>query len=132
MGLGAFVAALLAVPVVNARAYCRCQAQISHALQLLGEPNALISRSTQGCASDSAVPELVVTPKATASGPLSAATRRSAAAVSLSASSQEIATKPGSGAPFGAVRRSGVFRRLAECAISGAALPFGHNALPVG
>jgi hypothetical protein len=58
----------------------RCQAQISIELQLLGEPNALISRSTHGCASDSAVPELVVTPKATASEPLSAAMRRNAAA----------------------------------------------------
>src|SRR5271166_6118690 len=69
-------------PVVKARANWRCHAQISIELQLFGEPKTLISRSTQGCASESAVPELVVTPKATASGPLSAAMRRSAVAVS--------------------------------------------------
>src|SRR5215469_4313246 len=95
------------VPVVNARAYCRCQAQISQALQLFGEPNALINRSTQGCASDIAVPELVVTAKATASGPLSAAIRRIAAAVSSSASSQEMRRQPGLESPFGRVRRTG-------------------------
>src|SRR3974390_3521155 len=89
------------VPVVNARAYWRCQAQISHALQLFGEPNALISRSTQGCASDIAVPELVVTPKATASGPLSTAIRRSAAAVWSSSSSQDIRRHPGGWSAFG-------------------------------
>src|SRR6266702_3549154 len=64
------------VPVVKARAYWRCQAQISTELQLFGEPKALIKRSTQGCASEIAVPEVFVTAKATASGPLSAAIRR--------------------------------------------------------
>src|SRR5262249_36496028 len=95
------------VPVVNARAYCRCQAQISHALQLFGEPNALISRSTQGCASDIAVPELVVTAKGTDSGPSLDAIGRIAAAVLPSASSQEMRCQPGSGSPFGRVRRTG-------------------------
>src|ERR1051325_4773548 len=95
------------VPVVNWRAYWRCQAQISQALQLLGEPKALTSRSTQGCASDIAVPELVVTANATASGPDSAAIRRRTAAVSLSASSHEMRRQPGSGSPFGRVRLTG-------------------------
>jgi len=45
----------------------------------------LINRWIQGCASEIAIPELMVTPNATASGPLSAAMRRSAAAVSSSA-----------------------------------------------
>jgi hypothetical protein len=54
-----------------------------------------------------AVPELVVTAKATASGPLSVAIRRIAAAVSSSASSHEIRCHPGSASPFGRVRRSG-------------------------
>src|ERR1700746_2305570 len=120
------------VPVVNARAYWRCQAQISHALQLFGEPNALISRSTQGCASDIAVPELVVTAKATASGPLSDAIRRIAAAVSSSASSHEIRRQPGSGSPFGRVRRIGWSSRSGASTKAGEARPLAHTALPVG
>src|ERR1700738_1164282 len=95
------------VPVVKARAYWRCQAQIAHALQLFGEPKALISRSIQGCASEIAVPELVVTAKATASGPLSVGIRRIAAAVSAIASSHAIRCHPGSASPVGRVRRSG-------------------------
>jgi hypothetical protein len=82
-------------------------AQISQPLQLLGDPNALTSRSAQGCASEIAVPADVVTAKATASGPLSAAIRRSAAAVSSRASSQLMRRHPGSGSPFGRVRRKG-------------------------
>ena len=78
--------------------------QISVALQLFGEPNALISRSIQGPASEIAVPADVVTAKATASGPLSSAMRRIAVAVSLRASSQVIRRQPGSGSPFGRVR----------------------------
>src|SRR3954454_12819375 len=99
------------VPVVNARANWRCHEQISIELQLFGEPKALISRSTQGWASERAVPEVVVTPNATASGPLSAAMRRSAAAVVSSASFQEIRCQPGSGSPFGLVRRTGYSSR---------------------
>jgi hypothetical protein len=75
------------------------QAQSSVALQLFGEPKALISRSVQGVASEIAVPDGVVTAKATASGPLSAAIRRIAVAVSSSASSQVIRCQPGLGSP---------------------------------
>jgi len=45
--------------------------------------------------------------KATASGPCRSATRRIAAAVSSIAVSQSIGSHPGSGSPFGRVRRSG-------------------------
>jgi len=119
-------------PVVKARANWRCHEQISTELQLFGEPKALISRSTQGCASESAVPALVVTPKATASGPLSAAMRDSAGAVSSSASSQEIRCQPGSGSPFGRVRRTGWSSRSDASISAGEARPLAHRALPVG
>ena len=49
-----------------------------------------------------------MTAKATASGPLSAAIRRIWAAVSSSASSQVMRRQPGSGSPFGRVRRIGI------------------------
>src|SRR4051812_20153736 len=120
------------VPVVKARANWRCQAQISIELQLFGEPKALIRRSTQGCASDSAVPELVVTPNATASGPLSDEMRRNAAAVSSRASSHEIRCQPGSGSPFGRVRRSGYKSRSSAYTSPGEARPLAHSDLPVG
>ena len=45
--------------------------------------------------------------KATACGPYRSATRRIAAAVRSSASSQLIRSQPGSASPFGRVRRSG-------------------------
>src|SRR5690242_7350484 len=118
------------VPVVKARANVRCHEQISIELQLLGEPKALISRSTQGCASDRAVPELVVTPNATASGPLSAAMRRNAAAVVSSASSQEIRCQPGSGSPLGRVRRRGYSSRSEASTSEGDARPLAQSASP--
>lgn len=54
-----------------------------------------------------AVVELEDRVKATDCGPCRSAARRSAAAVKLSASSQPICSQPGSGSPFGWVRRSG-------------------------
>ncbi len=78
------------------------------------------------------MPAVVVTAKATASGPLSAAMRRSAAAVSSSASSQLMRCHPGSGSPFGRVRRRGNSSRSGASTSSGEARPLAQSALPVG
>jgi len=118
--------------VVNVLAKSRCQAQISFALQLFGEPNVLISRVTQGAASEIAVPAVVVTAKATASGPSSAAIRLMAAAVTSSASSQLMRRHPGSGSPFGRLRRSGNNSRSDASTSSGEARPLAQIASPVG
>ena len=74
---------------------------------MLGLPKRRMSRSTHARLSDIAVPAGVVTAKATASGPCRAATVRICSAVQSSASSQLMRTQPGSGSPFGRVRRSG-------------------------
>ena len=79
-----------------------------------------------------AVPLGVVMAKATPSAPWRAliASRRSA--VSLSASSQEMRTQPGSAAPFGRVRLIGHSSRSSLCTSSGAARPLGQILWPVG
>ena len=65
-------------------------------------------------------------------GPDAAAIAVSRVATVSSASSQLIRSHAGSSAPFGAVRRSGCSTRSAWPTIAGAALPFTHNARPVG
>ncbi len=72
-----------------------------------GVPNAFISRRMNGMASPIAVVDGEDWLKLTASGPCRCAIRRIAAAVRSSASSQEMRSQPGSGSPFGRVRRSG-------------------------
>lgn len=74
---------------------------------ILAASHLRISRSTQARLSDIAVPDGVVTAKATASGPCCSATVRICWAVQSSASSQPIRTQPGSGSPLGRVRRRG-------------------------
>src|SRR3954469_10729823 len=71
-------------------------------------------------------------PNTTDSGPDAAAIAVSRAATVSSASSQLIRSHAGSSAPLGAVRRSGYSTRSAWPTIAGAALPFTHNARPVG
>ena len=78
------------------------------------------------------MPAEVVTAKATASGPLSAAIRRNAVAVSSSASSQPMRRQPGSASPFGRVRRSGYSSRSAASTSSGEARPLAQIEAPVG
>ena len=72
-----------------------------------GVPKAFISRRMKPAESAIAVVEGEERLKATASGPCCSAIRRMAAAVRSSASSQLIRSQPGSGSPFGRVRRSG-------------------------
>ena len=72
-----------------------------------GVPKAFASRWMKPVESPIAVVEGEDTVKATACGPCRSATRRIAAAVRSSASSQPIRSQPGSGSPFGRVRRSG-------------------------
>ena len=93
----------MSAPKVYAVAKSRCQAQSSSPQMVFGLPKSRISRSIQGNPSEIAVPAGVVTAKATASGPAS----RIRAAVQSSASSQVIRVQPGSGSPFGRVRRIG-------------------------
>ena len=74
---------------------------------MFGVPNACISRRTKTRESPMAVVDGEDWLKATACGPSRSAMRRMAAAVSSSAASQEISSQPGSGSPFGRVRRNG-------------------------
>src|SRR5712692_7998756 len=99
---------------------------------MLGLPKRRMSRSTQARPSDIAVPAAVVTAKATASGPFRAATFRICSAVQSSASSRLMRTQPGSGSPFGRVRRRGWRSRSGLYTSSGAARPLTHRLLPVG
>jgi uncharacterized protein (DUF302 family) len=58
-----------------------------------------------------AAPAVVAQPKTTASAPLSVLIVESLSAMVRSASSQVISFQPGSGSPFGRVRRIGRWRR---------------------
>src|SRR6266700_695401 len=69
-----------------------------------GVPNAFASRRMKPEESAIAVVDGEVRVKATDSGPCRSATRRIAATVRSSASSQPIRFQPGSGSPFGRVR----------------------------
>ena len=84
-----------------------CQLQISVPLATLGLPKALARRSIQRMSSAIGVPLGVAIANATASGPDSARTRKSACATRSSASSHEISRQPGSASPLGRVRKSG-------------------------
>ena len=70
-----------------------------------------MKRRIQRKPSETAVPDGVVTPKATPSGPWRRATSRIFAAVQSSASSQLIRSQPASGLDFGPVRRMGCSSR---------------------
>ena len=98
----------------------------------MGLPKARRSRVSQSIESDMADVEGEALPNTTASGPDSAATAASRAAMVASASSQPSRSQPGSAAPFGAVRRSGCSSRSGCATISGAALPLTQIAPPVG
>ena len=91
-----------------------------------------MKRSTHSKLSTIGVPLGVVTPNATASAPLSARIAPSRLAISVSASSQDTSTQPGSAAPRGRVRLSGTVSRRGLATISGAARPLAHSAPPVG
>jgi hypothetical protein len=88
-------------------AKARPQPQISVPVTAFGVPKAFISRRTNPTESAIAVVEGEDMLKATDAGPCRSATRRIAAAVRSSASSQPIRCQPGSRSPFGRVRRSG-------------------------
>src|SRR3954463_6291551 len=100
--------------------------------QKLGLPNARLRRTTQSTESDIADVDGEALPNTTASGPDCSAIAVSFVAIVSSASSQLIGSQPGSGAPFGAVRRRGRSSRSGWLTISGAALPLTHSACPVG
>ena len=89
-------------------------------------------RSIHSMESDIGVPLGEVTAKPMDSAPLSSRIAPSRWATVAIASSQPISSQPGSSAPLGRVLRSGVVSLRALCAISGAARPFGHSAVPVG
>ena len=88
-------------------AKARPQPQISVLVTAFGVPKAFISRRTNPTESAIAVVEGEDMLKATDAGPYRSAVRRIAAAVRFSASSQPMRSQPGSGSPFGRVRRSG-------------------------
>ena len=92
-------------------AKARPQPQTSRVMAAFGVPKAFASRWMKPVESPIAVVEVDDMVKATDCGPCRSATRRIAAAVRSSASSQLIRSQPGSGSPFGRVRRSGYVSR---------------------
>jgi hypothetical protein len=92
-------------------AKARPHPQTSRVIFEFGVPNAIASRWIKPVESPMEVVELDAMVNATACGPCRSATRRIAAAVRSSASFQLIRCQPGSGSPFGRVRRSGYLSR---------------------
>ncbi len=121
-----------AAPNVYIEARYRPHPHSSIELVKFGLPNARRRRVIQSTESLIADVDGDADPNTTDSGPDAAAIAVSRVATVSSASSQLIRSQAGSSAPFGAVRRSGCSTRSACPTIAGAALPFTHNARPVG